>query len=307
MQVFTSLDQLQLSNNNAVTVGVYDGVHLGHQKVLKEVVSLARGIDGESVLLTFEKHPRIVLEQTQGLKLLNTLDEKRHELEKVGLDVLIIIPFTKEFASLTARDFVEQILHDKLKTKKLAIGFNHHFGKDREGSFAFLQEVGPEYGFEVAEISAEDVEEVKISSTQIRKSLESGDVRSASKLLGRNYSLSGTVVQGDKIGREIGFPTANIHPEDPYKQIPKSGAYAVNIYIEEQKYNGMLNIGHRPTVSNEFKESIEVNIFDFNREIYGNIVRVEFVSRIREEMTFKNLDLLAEQLQRDKDLCHSIL
>lgn len=303
MKVFRDLSELDLGENNVVTTGTFDGVHLGHQKVINSLVKSAKKNKGESLILTFDPHPRIVLQQNTDLKLLSTTEEKIELLAQTGVDNLFILPFTKEFSRLTSLEFVREILLNQLKTKHLIIGYDHHFGRNREGSFEHLSEYGPVYGFEVQEISAKDVDEVRISSTKIRNALEDGQVKIAKQLLGHDYFLAGEVVRGRQIGGQIGFPTANIKVEDSFKLIPKQGVYAVQVVLEGEKYNGMLNIGYRPTFEHEKGKSIEVNIFDFNQEIYGKQIQVLFKDRIRDEKTFADSSALVEQLQKDKVKC----
>lgn len=290
-----------------VTTGTFDGVHLGHKHVIDSLISSAEKLKGESTILTFYPHPRIVLQQKTDLKLLNELDEKIKLLENTGVDNLVIIPFTKEFSRLSSLDFVREVLVNKLATKKLIIGYDHHFGRNREGSFKHLLEYGPLYGFDVKEIPVKDVDQVNISSTKIRVALEAGQVTNAEKLLGYKYFLSGEVVKGKQIGKKIGFPTANIHVEDDYKLIPLNGVYAVEVEFDGSSYKGMLNIGIRPTFDVGNKVSIEVNIFDFDEDIYGKFLKVIFSDRIRDEKTFESSDELIVQLEKDKVNCIKVL
>ena len=261
---------------------------------------MAREENGETVLLTFSPHPRMVLfPDDNELKLLNSLPEKIELLEKYGVDHLIIYPFTKEFSRLTSTEFVRNILVNNIQTKRLVIGYNHHFGRNREGSFEHLKEYGPLYGFEVEEIPAKDIDHIQISSTKIRNALLIGDVKTATNYLGHEYTLTGTVVKGKQLGRTIGYPTANLLINDQYKLIPGDGVYAVKIKHNNNYYGGMLNIGNNPTVEGKGK-SIEVNIFDFDKAIYGDEVTIYFIGRLRDEVKFKNLDDLKEQLAKDK-------
>ena len=307
MKVFRNLAELKFSVDNVVTTGVFDGVHLGHKHVIDSLVLSAKKSKLESSILTFSPHPRIVLQQNTDLKLLNELDEKIHLLEKTGVDNLIVIPFTKEFAKLSSLDFVKEVLANKLSTKKLIIGYDHHFGRNREGSFEHLLEYGPLYGFDVEEIPAQNVNEIKVSSTEIRLALESGEVKKAEKLLGYKYFLGGKVVKGKQIGSTLGFPTANIEIGDQYKLIPSKGVYAVEVKIDGEMHKGMLNIGVRPTFSNENEISIEVNLFDFNKDIYGKELMVVFVDRVREEKAFASSDDLVTQLKKDSVNCIKVL
>src|SRR3954471_5395461 len=254
MKVYTNIDDFKGVKNPIVTTGTFDGVHLGHQKLIARLKDVAREEKGETVLLTFSPHPRMVLfPDDNELKLLNSLAEKTELLEKYGVDHLIIYPFTKEFSRLTSIEFVRNILVNSIQTKRLVIGYNHHFGRNREGSFEHLKEYGPLYGFEVEEIPAKDIDHIQISSTKIRNALQSGDVRTANAYLGHTYSLTGKVMEGKKLGRTIGYPTANIHPDDKYKLIPADGVYAVRVKHGETMYDGMLNVGNNPTVNGKYK------------------------------------------------------
>jgi riboflavin kinase/FMN adenylyltransferase len=307
VKVFRNFEDLNISDNNVVTTGTFDGVHLGHQHVIESLISSAKKMKGESTILTFYPHPRIVLQQNSDLKLLNELQEKVELLSKTGVDNLVIIPFTKEFSRLTSLSFVREVLVNKLATKKLIIGYDHHFGRNREGSFKHLMEYGPLYGFEVEEIPVQDVEDVNISSTKIRKALVDGKVKEAEKLLGYKYFLSGKVVKGKRIGSKIGFPTANIKVDKSYKLIPLKGVYVVKAEVGGEQYQGMLNIGVRPTFTNENEVSIEVNLFDFSKDIYDERIKVIFVDRIREEKPFESSSDLIAQLEKDKVNCIKVL
>ncbi|HET6243870.1 MAG: bifunctional riboflavin kinase/FAD synthetase [Bacteroidetes bacterium] len=302
MRVYFSLDEFNEANNPVVTTGTFDGVHIGHQTIIKRLKELAEKENGETVLITFFPHPRMVLYPSDdSLKLINTQEEKIELLDKYGINHLIVIPFTKEFSRLSSIEFVRNILVNKVRTKKLVIGYNHHFGRNREGSFEHLKEFGPVYGFEVEEIPAQDMENVSVSSTKIRAALLEGDINTANSYLGHPYSLRGNVVLGNKLGREIGFPTANIKIPEKYKLIPANGVYVVDVIIENSRFQGMLNIGNNPTVNNNNKEqTIEVHIFDFSKDIYGQKIIVEFKDRIRDEIKFENLEQLKEQLEKDK-------
>ncbi|MES2590283.1 MAG: bifunctional riboflavin kinase/FAD synthetase [Bacteroidota bacterium] len=301
MKVYTNIDDFKDIKNSIVTTGTFDGVHLGHQKIISRLKEAAKEENGETVLLTFYPHPRMVLfPEDNELKLLNTQEEKIELLRKYGVDHLIIYPFSKEFSRLTSVEFVRNILVNKIKTKRLVIGYNHHFGRNREGSFEHLKEYGPLYGFDVEEIPAKDIEHIEISSTKIRKALQTGDVKTAATFLGHFYSLSGKVVEGLKLGRTIGYPTANIVVEDMYKLIPADGIYAVQVQHKNSRYAGMLSIGNNPTVEGK-GHSIEVNIFDFNKDIYNEIITIYFIERLRDELKFNNLDELKVQLAKDEE------
>lgn len=300
MKVYKSIEQYQPVHNAVVTTGTFDGVHLGHQKIIKRLQDIARKESGETVLLTFYPHPRTVLfPESHDLKLLNTLDEKISLLEASGIDHLIVYPFTKEFSMLSSLDFVKNILIKNIGTKSLVIGYNHHFGRNREGSFAHLKDFGPVYGFKVEEISAKDVDQVEISSTKIREALVIGDIETANKYLGYAYFINGLVVKGKQIGRKIGYPTANIELNENSKLIPGDGIYAVTVSFKNVVYKGMLSIGMNPTVNGN-KRTIEVNIFNFSGDIYGEDIRVSFFEKIRMEKKFENLEALTQQLALDR-------
>ena len=302
MKVYHSIDEFQKVKGAVVTTGTFDGVHVGHRKIIDRLNEIAQKVKGESVLLTFHPHPRMVLfPDDHGLELITTMDEKIQLLQDAGVQNLIIHPFTREFSRITSIDFIRDILVEKLGTSVLVIGYDHHFGRNREGSFEHLKESGPLYGFQVEEISVQDVDDVAVSSTKIRKALQDGDVLTASRYLAHPYQLSGIVVHGDKLGREFGYPTANIRVEDGNKVVPVNGVYACYVLLDGKKFKGMLNIGTRPTVKGEVKR-IEVNIFEFEQDIYGKRVVLELIDRIRDEKKFENVDQLKERLSIDRNL-----
>ncbi len=307
MNVYYGIQEFRKLDNAVVTSGTFDGVHLGHQKILNRLNEVAKLSDGESVVITFYPHPRSVISpDNQTVKLLSTLEEKIELLEKSGVNHLLIIPFTREFSELSSEEFIQKILIETIGTKTLVIGYDHRFGKNREGGFDYLKMNKDNYGFEIEEISRQDIENVAVSSSKIRKALQGGDVPSADHFLGRNYSLSGIIVKGKQLGRTIGFPTANIQVREIAKLIPSDGVYAVKVYYKSNVYGGMLNIGNRPTVDGTY-QSVEVNIFDFNQEIYGENLMVEFLQKIRNEQKFSGLDELKEQIAKDKIICEGIL
>ena len=308
MQTHFGLENINKLANAVVTSGTFDGVHVGHQKILARLTEVAQQANGESVVITFWPHPRLVLFPDQkDLRLLSSLDEKADLLEKYAIDHLVVIEFNKAFAATTSHDFIQRILVDRIGTKKLVIGYDHRFGRNREGSFEYLKENAHEFGLEVEEIPRLDIDHVGISSTKIRKALLAGDIRTANTYLGTEYMLTGKVVAGAQVGRKIGFPTANIAVQEPYKLIPKDGIYAVHIRVAKQLYQGMLYIGTRPTIADKLERAIEVNIFDFNQDIYGETVRVYFVDMLREDEKFSNLDLLQQQLAKDKEAALAVL
>lgn len=307
MNVNYGIQEFKKLENAVVTSGTFDGVHLGHQKILKRLNEVAELTNGESVVITFYPHPRSVISpDNQIVKLLSTLDEKIELLEKSGVNHLLIIPFTREFSELSSEEFIQKILIETIGTKTLVIGYDHRFGKNREGGFDYLKLNKEKYGFGIEEISRQDIENVGVSSSKIRKALQEGDVPSADHFLGRNYSLSGVIVKGKQLGRTIGFPTANIQVREIAKLIPLDGVYVVKVYYKAKTFGGMLNIGNRPTVDGTF-QTVEVNIFDFNQEIYGENLTVEFLQKIRNEQKFNGLDELKDQIVKDKITCKVIL
>ena len=301
MRIHLGTEAIENIKNAAVTAGTFDGVHVGHQKILARLREEADKVGGETVLITYWPHPRLVLKPwDHSLLLLSTFPEKANLLEKYGVDHLVKIPFTQEFAQMSPEDYVRIILHERIRTKKIIIGYDHRFGKNRSGGLEELHAYAPTYDFEVEEIPRQDIDAIGISSTKIRRALEVGDVHLANNFLGRHYSLTGHVIHGNKIGRSLGFPTANIQVKENYKLIPSDGIYAVRICHEYNKYNGMLNIGQRPTIGGENK-TIEVNIFDFDQDIYESEITIEFVDLIRKEIKFSSLEALKKQLKTDKE------
>lgn len=300
MKIYHGLEDFVKLNYAVVTSGTFDGVHVGHQKILRRLQEIAQACGGETVVITFWPHPRLVLHpEDTTLKLLNTFEEKAEYLRELGINHLIRIPFTKEFSQLSGEDFIHSILVDTIGTKKLVIGYDHHFGKNREGSFEQLKANAPRYGFEVEEIPKQEVDHLGVSSTLVRKALEEGNVDIATPLLGKPYSITGRVVPGDKLGRILGFPTANVEIDTKFKLIPSDGIYAVTVKHEHSPYKGMMYIGNRPTV-NGSKRNIEVNIFDFNKEIYGESITIYFHKLLRSDTRFQNLEQLKDQLAQDK-------
>lgn len=286
----------------AITIGVFDGVHKGHTVILNRIIEIARNINGQSVVVTFWPHPRLVLKQDNSIKLINTLEEKQNLLEKCGIDHLIIIPFTETFSQQTSEEFIKNVLIDKLHVKHLVVGFNHHFGRDREGNFEQIQSFAQIYQFEVEKLDAKTIENEHVSSTKIRNALAIGDIVTANSFLGYNYSITGSVVEGNKIGRDIGFPTANIQIDHDFKLLPKEGVYIVEAEIENRRHPAMLNIGFKPTINQYDKNiSIEAHIIGFSDNIYKKKVTIYFQKRIRDELKFENLEALKKQLISDKE------
>lgn len=301
MKIFQDLTAINSILNPVLTIGTFDGVHVGHQKILQQVKKEAEKIGGESVLFTFFPHPRMVLyPESHGLKLLQTQEEKMAKLARVGVENCIVYPFTFDFSRLSAIEFVRDILVNKLQIKKLVIGYDHQFGKNREGNIEFLKEICEVYGFEVIEIPAQDIDAVNVSSTKIRKAILNGDLAKANEYLGERFELTGTVVHGQAIGKTIGFPTANIRVNSDLKLIPGNGVYAVTVSLKDSDYIGMLNIGNRPTVNDSADRTIEVHILDFSGEIYAEEITVKFIDKLRDEKQFKDLQELQNQLKEDE-------
>jgi riboflavin kinase/FMN adenylyltransferase len=303
MRIFKGFELIETISNPVLTIGTFDGVHMGHQKIIRQLNEEAAKIGGESVLFTFYPHPRMVLyPENHGLKLIQTQVEKVDKLRRMGLQNLIVHPFTREFSRLTALEFVRDYLVNILHVKKLVIGYDHQFGKNREGTLQFLLEVCDTYGFEVIEISAEEIEEVNVSSTKIRTAIMQGEMDLAQRYLGEPFELYGRIVEGEALGRTLGFPTANLDVESDIKLIPKAGVYAVNVLLSSGNiYEGMMNIGARPTVNDDGKTSIEINLFDFSGDLYGQAITVQLLSRFRDEMRFDTIDELTTQLRKDEE------
>ncbi|TGE16281.1 bifunctional riboflavin kinase/FAD synthetase [Hymenobacter elongatus] len=308
MQVFRDPAQFPHLHNATVTTGTFDGVHLGHQKILRRLLEVARQTGGPSVVITYWPHPRLVLApplahpQPLDLHLLSTLDERIEYLEKFGVDYLLIVRFTKEFSELSSEEYIQQLLLDTVGTRKLVIGYDHRFGKNREGGFEYLSQNADRYGMEVEEIPREDVAAVGVSSTRIRRALEAGDILTANRYLGYSYPLTGLVVQGQQLGRTIGYPTANLQLPEPLKQIPARGVYAVLATTQAGTVEpGMLNIGVRPTVGGALAQTIEVHLLDFTGDLYGQLLTLQLVARLRDEQKFSGLDALKAQLAQDAD------
>ncbi len=314
MKIYHHIDDFVCLPNAVVTIGTFDGVHVGHQKIISRLLEITRQTGGQSVVLTFFPHPRMILHpEDMDMKMISTMNEKAALLKRAGVDHLIITPFTRDFSNLTPREYIKDILVDHIGTRKIVIGYDHRFGKDRSGGLLHLQQYASEYGFEVEEIPEQYIHDVAVSSTKIRQSLLSGTVESANDFLGYPFSLNGKVIKGDQIGRKLGYPTANLFIAETYKLIPADGIYAAAIFLEESenkipanemKHNqvglkGMAYIGHRPTI-NGMTRNIEVNIFDFNQDIYGQNIRLEFLYFIRPDEKFHSLDKLKEKLADDE-------
>ncbi len=307
MNIFRQLNTLPIFKNAVITIGTYDGVHIGHQKIIQRINKLAQSIDGESIIVTFHPHPRMIVNDNYRIQLLSPLEEKFELLEEYGVDNVVVVPFTRSFSQQTPEQYVSDFLVNHFKPKKIVIGYNHRFGKNRAGDLNLLKEMGKTLDFEVEEIPKQEVDDLGVSSTKIRNALKEGRVATAKTLLGHSYFVRGIVVKGNQLGQKIGFPTANISVEDPNKLIPDNGVYAVGVKLRGKTYQGMLNIGLRPTVQQSKGKTIEVNIFNFNHNIYGEQIQIDFIQRIRSEQKFANLNALIEQLQKDKQTVLGIL
>lgn len=316
MKIYRNLDEFQPLDFAIVTIGTFDGVHVGHQKILNKLVELAKDNTGETVLLTFYPHPRLIINpDDDSLRLINDIEEKVERLALAGIDHLIITPFTRDFSNQTAEEYISNVLVNKIGCKKIVIGYDHHFGKNREGTIKDLIHNSQIFDYTVEEIPEQDIEDVAVSSTRVRESLIKGDIITANKYLGYPFELTGTVIRGDQIGREIGFPTANLHIHEAHKLIPAYGIYAVEVEIyprsseiktghyyqpePERVAQGMCYIGTRPTVDG-MNRKIEVNLLDFNDDLYTKTVRVKFLQFIRHDQWFESLDLMQEQIKKDE-------
>ncbi|MBR4391411.1 MAG: bifunctional riboflavin kinase/FAD synthetase [Bacteroidales bacterium] len=304
MKVIKTLIQARDIKNAVVTIGTFDGVHLGHQAIFKEMRRLAKEIGGETVVVTFHPHPRQVLDiGTDTLRFICSQEDKLGKFEEFGIDNVIIIPFTKEFASTPSEQFIKQYIIDRIHPAVIVVGYDHHFGKNRMGDFEMLNELGARYGFKTIQVEAQDVNEVAVSSTKIRNALWVGNVLLANQLLGYPYSVQGTVIRGNEIGRTIGFPTANLDIPKEYMMINNPGVYACRTVIEGKTYQAMANTGLRPTIGDRADGDfiIEVNIFDFDGDLYGKTLKVWFLDRIRDEVKFESLTALKAQLEKDRE------
>lgn len=299
MKIFNSIESFVCTKKTVVTIGTFDGVHLGHQKIIERLIATAKDRKSESVILTFFPHPRMVLQDQNEIRLLNTINERKELLKKSGLENLIVHPFDKEFSRLTAEDFVKNILVEKLKVDKIIIGYDHRFGRNRTADINDLIEFGSEYNFEVEQISAKEIQDTSVSSSKIRTALNEGNIELANQYLGYSYFLTGVVQKGKQLGRTIGFPTANLKIEEQYKLIPKQGAYIVACELNVTKVYGMMNIGTNPTVNGN-NQSIEIHFLDFDGDLYNQQIKVELLSYIRAEQKFESVNQLQKQLEKDK-------
>jgi len=307
LKIYNNIKDFHPVDHTIVTIGTFDGVHLGHQAIFEKMKEDAREVNGHTVVITFYPHPRIVLGlDSENLRFINTQEKKISLIEKAGIDYLIIVRFTKEFSSLSSEEFISDFVMEKVRPFKIITGYDHHFGKNRSGSFELLSKMAKRYGFELEKVEAQYIKDEKVSSTRIRKLLESGKVKTANTFLGYEYSITGKVVKGHSLGRDMGFPTANIEVSDEYKLIAAVGVYACRVEYMGKVYKGMSNIGFRPTI-NAGDLTIEVNIFDFDQQIYDEQITICFVDRMRDEHKFKNIDALKAQLVKDREHALRIL
>ncbi len=310
MKIFKNLSEIVDIPNAIVTIGTFDGVHIGHQAIFKEMKSLAQSVNGETVVVTFYPHPRQVLNIDSGnLRFICTQEDKLAKFEEYGIDNVIVIPFTQEFSRTPSDAFINGFIIDKLKPYAMVVGYDHHFGKNRMGDFKQLEDFGKQFGFKVIRVGVKDVDNVAVSSTKIRNALAIGNVRLANQLLGYPYSVTGVVVRGNEIGRTIGFPTANLELPDEYKLINNAGVYACRVNIDGKEYQAMANTGVRPTIGDRADGDfiIEVNIFDFDGDLYGSKLTVRFIERIRDEVKFPGLQELKVQLEKDRVKAKALL
>ncbi len=301
MAVFFDIQHLPDFKNAVITIGTFDGVHKGHKTILAEVVNHARQVNGESVLLTFEPHPRKLLFPDQPLGIITPLDQKLQLITESGIEHIVVVPFTREFAGLSAEEYIERFLVGIFHPKSIVIGYDHRFGHDRKGDLKLLEKCAQQGGYELMEIPAQLIDDAAVSSTKIRHAITEGRVEDASHMLGRNYSITGTVIHGNKLGRTIGYPTANLKPTDPEQTIPAVGIYAIQAVYNGSQYNGMMSIGYNPTVTDTKDIKIEANLFDFDEDIYGRVLEISFLKRLRDELKFDSVEALKQQLHNDKE------
>ncbi len=300
VETIQGISQFNSYNNTAITIGTFDGVHIGHKRILERLINNAKNTGTRSTVLTFFPHPRMVLQKDSEIKLLNTLAEKQQILREMGLDFLIVHPFTKAFSRLTALEFVRDILVNKLKVKSVVIGYDHRFGRNRNANIKDLIGFGNTFDFRVEEIPAQEIDEVSVSSTKIRNALLNGDIETANAYLGYKYMLSGKVVRGKGLGKDLGFPTANLKIEEAYKLIPQNGAYIITCEFEDKITQGMMNIGYNPTVDGKNK-NIEVHLFNVDQDLYNKDLQIRLIKKIRDEQKFDSLQSLSNQLRTDKE------
>ena len=306
MQVVQNIENYSAQHPSILTIGTFDGVHIGHQKIIKDLVKVAKKNNLCSIVLTFFPHPRMVLQKDSDLKMIDTLEEKQHFLEKMGVDVLIVHPFSRAFSRLTALEFTRDLLVNQLKISQLVVGYDHRFGRNREATIDDLKSFGLDYNFTVDEIPSQDIESIAVSSTKIRNALNKGDLKTANQFLGRPFGLTGTVVKGDGIGKKFGFPTANIQVKQDYKLRPQNGVYLVRSELSGIAFFGMMNIGMRPTVSGKTTQT-EIHFFNLDQNLYDLEISLEVLEKIREEVKFNSTNELTEQLKKDRINCEKII
>ena len=306
MKVINGIDNYSSKKKSIITIGTFDGIHVGHEKVIRTLVKESLSKNLLANILTFFPHPRMVLNKDSEIKLIDTLKEKEKKLKNLGVNTLIIHPFTKEFSRMSSIEFTRDILIKKLNVYKIILGYDHRFGKNRESSVEDLIQLGIAYNFKVEVIDAKKINSINISSTKIRKAIQTGDVDKANLYLGNYFEINGNVVKGKGIGKKIGFPTANIIIKENYKLIPNKGVYLIKAKIKNRSYYGMMNIGNRPTLNGK-NETLEVNIFNFNENIYGKSLSIFFFNKIRNEIKFDSIEKLSNQLQKDKDYCKVLI
>lgn len=307
MRVFYDLENLPQFEKPVLTIGTFDGVHQGHRVILDRIIQKAKSIGGETVLLTFDPHPRMVIGQGKQIELIQTLDEKIQTLSAIGIDNVVVVPFTLAFAAQSAEEYIRDFLVNHFHPHTIIIGYDHQFGKGRLGDYHLLESQKHIYNYQLEEISVQELKDSAISSTRIRQALQQGDVKTAAAFLGQAFTFSGLVVDGDKRGRTIGFPTANIVVQDPYKLIPATGVYAVQVKHASHTYGGMMNIGYRPTIDSDKVLKIEVHIFDFDADLYGQTIEIACIDKIRDEQKFDGLEKLIQQLHADKETATMML
>ncbi|MFI5196698.1 MAG: bifunctional riboflavin kinase/FAD synthetase [Chitinophagales bacterium] len=300
MAIYFDTKHLPAFKNAVLTIGTFDGVHKGHKVILQEVVSHAKKVNGESVLITFEPHPRKLLFPGQPLGIITPLHEKLQLVTEEGITHIVVVPFTKEFSMLSAQEYIERFMVNIFHPHSIVIGYDHRFGHDRKGNIKLLEKYAPIYHYELMEIPPQLIDEAAVSSTKIRHAIKEGRMEYTNLMLGRNYSMKGTVIHGNKLGRTLGYPTANIQPQEREQIIPANGIYAIRALHDNKKYNGMLSIGYNPTITDIKELRIEVNLFDFDKQIYGDTLEICFIKKLREEQKFDSIEALKKQLHRDK-------
>ena len=306
MQVFENILEYKPSRESIVTIGTFDGVHIGHRKIITDMVAKGKKENLLTILLTFFPHPRMVLQKDSNIKMIDTINEKKNIFKKLGVEVLIIQPFTKDFSRMSAIKFTRDILVNGLKVSKLMIGYDHRFGRNREATVQTLKGFGLDYNFKVDEIPAQDIESISVSSTKVRNAIISGDFKLVNKFLSRPFNLSGKIIKGDELGRKIGYPTANLNIFEKYKLKPQNGVYLIRTRLKKQTYFGMMNIGIRPTISAK-NNQIETHLFNFNGNLYGHEMTLEILEKIREEKKFESIEKLKIQLDIDKKHCQKLI